>query len=150
MLRSKKLKPIVKLAGHREKSSARELHQSRESHALVQKRLDDLQLHRDNYAIILQEKAKKGINAAEFSRSQVFLAQIDEAIRQQKHILSSAQENLNHKTAGWKTSKMKQRVMENVTTRIEKEELNFREKNEQKELDDMVGLRFFKQQKPLK
>lgn len=149
MLRSKKIKPVVKLAGHREKHAARELNQSRESHALLQKRLSDLQQHRQHYASQLEKKARKGMNAMEFNRAQTFLSQIDTAIEQQRQHLASSQEVVNVKTAGWKSDKMKQRVMQNVSTRIEKEESTLREKNEQREVDDMIGLRFFKQQKPL-
>ncbi|HFB66975.1 MAG TPA: flagellar export protein FliJ [Aeromonadales bacterium] len=149
MLRSKKMKPVVKLAGHREKNAARELNQSRESHALQQKRLFDLQQHRQNYAKQIETKARKGMNAMEFARAQAFLAQIDTAIEQQRQHLVSSQEVVNVKTAGWKTDKMKQRVMQNVTTRIEKEESSLREKKDQREVDDIIGLRFFKQQKPL-
>ncbi len=148
MLRSKKLKPVIKLAGHREKQAARILSQSRQSHAELKNGLIDLERHRKSYARQLEARARKGMNAIAFRQAQKFLTQIDTAIEQQKQNLYCSQQVVKTKTAGWKTDKMKQRMMQNVNARIEKEELNVREKRAQRDLDDRVGRGFYQKTKP--
>jgi len=149
MLRSKKMKPVVKLAGHREQKSAKVLVQSKESLTQLENKLQTLMQHRDAYTLNLHEKAKKGIKAADYSRSQSFLSQIEEAIKQQQQLIRDSQATFNDNKAHWRNAKVKQQVMENVESRLLNEEKQNRNKENQKETDDLTSLRFLNKKAPL-
>lgn len=143
MLRSKKLKPVVKLAGHREQKSAKKLGQSKASLQQLQNKLQTLINHRDNYATNLQQKASTGMKAAEYARSQSFLAQIEDAIHQQKQLINASRMVVDDNKANWRTAKVKQQAIEKVESRLKKDEDQIREKQGQKEQDDLTNTRFF-------
>ncbi len=140
--RSDRLDPVVKLTDHREKSSAKELGKSRESHSHLEKRLEELLSYRQSYAEMLQKKAEQGIGSAEFCRYQEFLLQLDNAVEQQKNNIKQSSQTIQQKTTGWKNHRKKKQVMNKVASRIKKEELQIQEKQQQKESDDIASQAF--------
>ncbi len=143
MHKSERLKPVVKLANHKEKESARALAKAREQLQAAIKKMQDLNDYRDSYAQMLHSKGKTSISANELRRYQIFLSQLDEAIKQQEVSILEAENVVNSNIAGWKEKKMRHQIIGKVTNKIQKEELISEEKRQQKQIDDQTSLRFF-------
>lgn len=141
--RSKRLQPVVKLANHREKTSAKALGNARNQHSVNQKQLKDLLEYRESYAAMLQNKAEKGISSGDFCIYQNFLFQLDNAISQQKLTLSQSSDDIKQNVKGWKSSHIRQQAMENISNKIIGQEQQTAAKNQQKQLDDEVNQRNF-------
>ncbi len=147
MSRSERLKPVVKLAGHREKESATALAKARASLLSTQKRLQDLLDYRKSYSQMLQTKGQKRISASELCRYQSFLSQLDDATLQQQNLVIEAENAVEEHINGWKKTKMKHKIIGNVSQKIQKSEQTLKEKSQQKQIDDQTSLRFFNNQK---
>ncbi len=141
--RSDRLKPVVKLAGHREKTSAKVLGEARSQHSAHKNQLQDLLEYRESYAELLQNKAQQGISSSEFCIYQNFLFQLDNAIEQQKMTLNQSNQTVKENVKGWKTQHQKQQAMENMNQRIIKQESKADDKKQQKIADDEVNQRSF-------
>ena len=134
--RSKKFQPVVKLAGHRERTSAKELGNARNRHSANKNQLQDLLEYRESYAALLQNKAEKGISSGDFCIYQNFLIQLDNAISQQKLALTQSSETIKQNVRGWKNHHVKQQAMENMNKKLVHQELQADAKKEQKIADD--------------
>ncbi len=137
--RSDRLKPVVKLAEHREKKSAKILGQSRSNHSAQKNQLKDLLEYRESYALMLQQKAQQGISSGDFCLYQNFLEQLDQAIIKQKQTLSESSETIKNSVKGWKNQHQKQQAMEKMTHKLKQQEHKIYEKKQQREADDAVN-----------
>jgi flagellar FliJ protein len=139
--RSEKLQPVVKLAGHREKTSAKNLGNARSKHSANQNQLQDLLEYRESYSTLLQNKAEQGISSGDFCIYQNFLFQLDNAISQQKLALTQSSESIKQNVKGWKKDHIKQQAMNNMKQKLVGQELKSKAKNQQKQDDDEVNQR---------
>jgi len=145
--RSKRLQPVVKLAGHREKTSAKALGKARTQHSANQNQLQDLLEYRESYAALLQNKAEQGISSGDFCLYQNFLIQLDNAISQQKLTLSQSNETIKQNVKGWKTHHIKQQAMENMNQKILGRERQAADKSQQRQVDDELNQRNFSKER---
>jgi len=133
--RSQRLNPIVKLAGHKEKTSAKNLGKARNQHSAIKNQLQDLLEYRKSYADLLQNKAQQGISSGQFCLYQNFLVQLDNAIKQQRQSLTQSDETVKQNVKGWKNQHQKQQRMENMNQRIIKAENQASDKAQQRRTD---------------
>ncbi|PIP79946.1 MAG: flagellar export protein FliJ [Gammaproteobacteria bacterium CG22_combo_CG10-13_8_21_14_all_40_8] len=148
MSRTERLKPVVKLAGHKEKESASALAKAQDKLLQAQKRLQDIIDYRLNYSEMLQEKGKKSISANELCRYQSFFAQLDSALIQQQNAVQQAEFSVQEHINSWTKSKRKHQMIGKISQQIQQTEQIAKDKNEQKQMDDQASLQFFNKNKP--
>ena len=144
MVRSKRLKPIRKMAQDKEKAAAQALGQSLELQTTEQQKLTQLKQYRQEYLAEMMQKVATGINGASLQHYHHFLNKIDEAISQQDEVLCRCGEKLTASQGEWRDkrshAKAITQVMDKMSSR-ERKALDKKEANQNDELSTQAFLR---------
>jgi len=102
----------------------------------AQAKLDELEAYRTAYVRDFARRAESGMNGAGAREYQVFLSRLDEALRQQSHILAQARLQRSAELESWRNAARRASAVGNLASHWQEEERRVAEKVEQKESDE--------------
>ncbi len=136
MKKSKRLKPVVRVAESREQQAARALGTAQTRLAQAQQQLQELQCYRDDYRQGFQQAGAAGMGAAQLADYQQFLHKLGQAIEQQGQQIAQATQEVEAKRALWFASRGKVRMLDTVVARYQAIEEQQAARQEQREQDE--------------
>lgn len=136
MTKSKRLKPLAKLAKNGEDTAARALGECQQRFNEQQSRLDDLKSYRHDYVMQLKNASRSGLESGAMQRYQQFLAKIDEAIALQGQLVERTRQEYEEKNKQWSAARTKHKALDKAVTRHRTSELRQRERREQRQNDE--------------
>ena len=139
--RSKRIKPIHRLAANNEQEAARELGSALRQLEQGRDQLSQLQEYRREYLKQFSAQGSSGMNGAQLRDYQRFLDNIDRAINDQKQHIQVAEQACTVRKQEWQTRHQRSQVLENAINRFKNDELKETDKREQRELDDSLTSR---------
>jgi len=142
MKKSRRLKPVVRVAENREQQAARALGVAQTRLGQAQQQLEELQRYRDDYRQRFQQAGATGMGAAQLEDYQQFLHKLGQAIEQQGQQVVQATQEAEAKRALWFASRGKVRMLDTVVARyqaIEDQQASRREQREQDERSQRGG-----------
>ncbi len=142
MKKSRRLKPVVRVAEGREQQAARALGAARVRLGQVQQQLEELRRYHDDYRQRFQQAGATGMGAVQLADYQQFLHKLGQAIEQQGQQVAQARQEAEAKRALWFASRGKVRMLDTVVARyraIEEQQVLRREQREQDERSQRGG-----------
>ncbi len=139
MTRSKRIEPVVKLAENRENDAARALGESMQQLERQEQRLLELTSYRDEYARRFESHAGGGMEPARLRDFRAFLAQLNQAIDQQRAVVEKARRDSEQQRRLWLGEHTRAKALDKVVERYRREEHHEAERREQKLLDEFAG-----------
>ena len=139
--RSKRMKPIHRLAENNEQEAARELGGALRQLEQQRSQLTQLHAYRQEYMQQFSRQGCAGMNGAQLRDYQSFLENIDRAIHDQQQRILHAEKACSLKKQEWQTRHQRSQVLENAISRFEKDELKQADKRVQRELEDSINAR---------
>lgn len=136
MKRSKRMKPVVRVAENREQQAARALGAAQGRLAQAQQQLAELQHYRDDYRQRFQQAGATGMGAAQLADYQQFLHKLGLAIEQQSQQVAQARREVETRRTQWFTSRGKVRMLDTVVARYRAIEEQQAARQEQREQDE--------------
>jgi flagellar protein FliJ len=136
MTRSDRMAPVQKVLDKKEKDRARELGEVRARLAAAEAKLRDLEQYRQDYEQAFQQRAKVGQNVRALRDFQVFLARLDQAIQQQRQVVTTAQSDVGGHSSLWQSAARKAKAVDSVVDRWQGEERLAQDRRDQKETDE--------------
>lgn len=134
--KSQRMEPVAQVTARRKEDAAKALGESNQAVAEQEKRLADLRHYRDEYARYCQQKGGEGISSARFQELQLFMANLDAAIKQQQQAVEVAKQEQLRRQKGWQSAHNRNRAMDKVIDRYRDQERQEEDKREQKQLDE--------------
>ena len=128
---------VVKLARQEEEQQAREFENAKKELTHQTKLLHDLQHYYSDYEKNFTSK-NSGLRGFELSQKRDFLKNLADAQLNQKRQIDNAKLVVDHQTAVWRQKYLKRQTLENLVGRIRKQELQAKEKLEQKAIEEWV------------
>lgn len=142
MKKSRRLKPVVRVAEGREQQAARALGVAQARLGQVQQQQEELQRYRDDYRQRFQQAGAVGMGAVQLEDYQQFLHKLEQAIEQQGQQVALATQEVEAKRVLWFASRGKVRMLDTVVARyeaIEEQQVARREQREQDERSQRSG-----------
>ncbi len=142
MKKSRRLKPVVRVAEGREQQAARALGVAQTRLRQVQQQQEELQRYRDDYRQRFQQVGAMGMGAVQLGDYQQFLHKLEQAIEQQGQQVAQATQEVEAKRVLWFASRGKVRMLDTVVARyqaIEEQQVARREQREQDERSQRSG-----------
>ncbi|WP_282131863.1 flagellar export protein FliJ [Pseudoalteromonas aliena] len=144
-----KLHLLLKLENDKEETLRMSYLQANQNLQANQQKLRGLNDFRLEYTQQLHLKGQAGLSSEGFSQYHVFIAKIEEAIRQQGSTVNTVKQVVTQRKAIWLKQQIKAKA---VAKLIEKQKLKadvLIAKNEQKMLDEFASNQFFQRRKAL-
>ena len=142
MKRSSRIQPLKNLASRHEQQAARVLGQSRTQLGQQMNRLQELFSYREDYQQRFRREAEKGIAGAQMQTYQIFIQQLDEAIRQQRVQVEQAEKTCSTVSSQWRETHMRTQVLDKTIQKLQATENRQAEKISQRETDDLMNNRY--------
>ncbi len=142
MKKSRRLKPVVRVAEGREQQAARALGAARARLGEVQQQLEELRRYRDDYRQRFQQAGAVGMGAVQLADYQQFLHKLGQAIEQQGQQVAQATQEAEARRALWFASRGKVCMLDTLVARyqaIEEQQVSRREQREQDERSQRGG-----------
>ncbi len=136
MVPSDRLKPVHEVAEKREQSAARLFGEARRILKDQESRLDQLLMFREEYRERFDADLRGGMSASRLQEYQVFMAKLDQAIKQQQGAVELSRRESQLKKRHWQKKHVRTQAIGKAIDRFRKEELNQQERIEQKENDE--------------
>jgi flagellar FliJ protein len=136
MTRSERMEPVKQVFGKAEKERARELGDAQRRLTDAEARLNELANYRGEYLGAFRKRAEDGTSVRALRDFQVFLARLDEALRQQESIVAAAREQAAGSRRNWQGAARQVKAVESVVDRWQHAEVRALERHEQKESDE--------------
>jgi flagellar FliJ protein len=136
MKRSQRMAVVQKVVDDQEQRRAKALAASEQLVLEGEAKLAELEAYRTNYLRDFSSRAGSGMNAASARDYQVFLARLDDALRQQMQVVASAKAQRDNERRNWQNAAQRADAVDHmmgVWTTAERQEL---ERHEQKETDE--------------
>lgn len=144
-----KLDLLLKIENDKEENLRMSYLQANQNLQSNQQKLQGLNNFRLEYSQQLHLKGKSGLSSAGFGQYHVFIAKIEEAIRQQASTVNTAKQVVTQRKTLWLKQQIKAKA---VAKLIENQKLKanaLMAKNEQKMLDEFSANQFFQRRKAL-
>lgn len=142
MNRSNRLKIVEKLAKQREDQAAQALGQIRQQIEVETNRLDELVNYRQEYLDYLDKEAVNGISMQQWRRTQGFIDQLADLMVRQQSALHQWQQREQQVLEKWQLLYQRRKNIGQFIEKISIEEVIAADKQEQKQLDELVNQRF--------
>jgi len=134
--KSKRFQPLARIAANKEMLSAKELGEANNNLIFQKNKLADLMQYREEYVLSFKQQGEKGMDGSQLQTYQKFLANIDNAVVQQKGLISTAETACEKQKKSWRSQHTKTKIMDNVIDNYKKDEKNQEHKQEQKDNDE--------------
>jgi len=134
--KSKRFQPIARIAANNEMASAKELGLANNNLTIQKNKLTDLIQYREEYIKSFKQQGQKGMDGSQLHTYQKFLENIDNALVQQRSLITAAESACETQKQFWRTQHTKTKIMDNVINNHIKDEKQQLNKQEQKENDE--------------
>jgi flagellar FliJ protein len=135
--RSKRLRKLVDIARDEERRVGQTVGQLQARLRASMDQLGELNAYRESYAA--KSRLPSSGSAAHWHDYQSFLSKLDVALRTQQQAVRDAQRAAEVARQRWIEKRQRVETLSKVWNRSRSEEMNARERLEQKRLDDLVG-----------
>lgn len=139
MTKSKRFKPIVKLAESKEQQAAQVFGKSQQVLTAHELRLNELKTYRAEYMESFMSAGGQGISIAHMRNYRTFLGNLDKAIAQQETIVTESSTAMNKDKSQWFESLSRKKALCKVVDKYKYQEQRKDARNEQKEADDRTS-----------
>jgi flagellar FliJ protein len=136
MAPSDRLKPVHNVAERREQTAAKLFGDAQRILKDQESRLEQLLMFQTEYRERFDADMRGGMSATRLQEYQVFMAQLDKAIKQQEAAVEMSRRESNRKKKHWHEKHVRTQAIGKVIDRFRKEENHQQERVEQKESDE--------------
>jgi len=136
MRTSKRLQVVERVADEHERRRAQSLATSERRVSECESKLKELEGYQANYARDFNALAARGIGGARLREFQGFLARLEEAVRQQRDVLSRARVERDAERRSWQQAAQRAEIVGQVVKRRQGEERLAADRQEQRETDE--------------
>jgi flagellar protein FliJ len=136
MTRSGRMKPVQEVVGAAERHEAKQLASSEEKLAACEHKLDELRQYEHDYREGFNARATAGMGGHGLREYQLFLARLNEAIRQQNKIVLAARAECETQREHWRAAARQHKAVEHVVEVWRGEERRHAERREQRDTDE--------------
>lgn len=136
MTKSKRFKPIAKLADSKEQHAAQILGKSQQILNTHQQRLTELKTYRAEYVDGYMLAGGQGMSIDHMRNYRFFLENLDKAIAQQEAVVAESSQLMNQDKSQWFDSLSRKKVLDKVIDKYKHQERKEGAKKEQREIDD--------------
>ena len=136
MKKTERIGMVRRVVDDIERRKAETLAACEKSVLAAQAKLDELEAYRAAYVRDFARRAESGMSGAGAREYQMFLSRLDEALRQQSHILAQARLQRGAELENWRNAARRASAVGNLATHWQAEERQVAEKIEQKESDE--------------
>ncbi|VAW77412.1 hypothetical protein MNBD_GAMMA15-2058 [hydrothermal vent metagenome] len=136
MSRSKRMKPVQRVAQNREQTAVQKLGQSQQYLDAQRAKLEELCSYRDQYSESFKTTSGQGLDANRLQDFRVFLSRLNEAIRQQETIIVQCTSQHEQTRQQWVETRSHHQAIDKVIERYRSEEQKMENRREQKEQDE--------------
>lgn len=138
MTRTKKLAPVVKHVDKKEQMALQAVAFSQQQLQNQTQRLQQLKDYKQEYASRHTSEPQASYSAVQFQEFNRFLAQLDDTIVQQHHVVEMAEREVEIKRQNWQLTRSRSDAMHKVVDRLQASEQKLEEKTEQKIMDEFA------------
>ncbi len=138
MTKSKRLKPVAKIAENKERDAARMLGDCQRVLKEHEARLEELITYRQEYTEHFQQLGKEGLPAGKAHEYRAFLHQLNLSIENQRERVESTQQELEEKKRYWTTVRSRAKALEKVVSNHIQQETRLEARKEQRESDEQA------------
>ncbi len=139
MTRTQRIKPVQRLVDDRERDLARTVAQHRHKLATAEAKLGELTRYRADYHAGFQKEVAAGSSGLRLRDYRLFLARLDDAIRQQELAVARARSELEAETQRWHESLRKSKALGVVVDKWRGEERRAADRQDQIETDERAS-----------
>jgi len=136
MSRSKRMKPVQRVAETREQTAVQKLGESQQYLDAQRAKLGELRGYRDQYSESFRTSGGQGLDANRLQDYRVFLARLNEAIRQQEDILAQCASDHEQTRQQWIQTRSHHQAIDKVIEHYRSVEQKTQDRQEQKEQDE--------------
>lgn len=136
MKRLQRLGAVRGVMHEAERRQATRLAEDQRRMKAAEQRLQELQRYREDYAHQLASRCAAGISALALRDYQIFIARLDDAIRQQQQIICRLGAELEFERGRWQEAAVRLKSVSTVIERWESQERTFAERAVQSESDE--------------
>jgi len=136
MKKSKRIKPIIRIAENSEHKAAIELGRAQSQLRENLNRLQELLSYEQEYRARFEDTGRRGVSIQTLHGFRSFLEKLETAIEQQKQAVKVAQDLVTHQQKKWFASRDKLKIYGNVEDKFLSEEIRQEERQEQNESDE--------------
>ncbi len=136
MTRSKRMKPVVKVAEGREQAAARVMGEAQRQLQAQEDKLQELITYRAQYTEQFQVSGGAGLGAARLQDYRVFLSRLNQAIEQQHVRIAQCQQDCERQRSNWMATRTRSQALDKVVERYQREERRADDRREQNETDE--------------
>jgi len=136
------LQPLLELMQNRTDEATRHLGKLISAEQNARSRLEMLEQYRAEYADKLRDAIAQGLTRQVLANYQDFLGRIDEAIGQQREMLSQSEAGTRRGQEHWKQQNTRLKAIGTLATRHETRERQRENKQEQKLLDEFSARKY--------
>jgi len=134
--RAQRMAVVQKVVDDQERQRAKALAASEQRVAEAETKLAELEAYRANYLRDFSSRAGGGMNAARARDYQVFLARLEEALRQQAQILERAKSQRDTERRNWQGAATRADAVDHMVKVWDTADRKDLERHEQKESDE--------------
>lgn len=139
MTRTQRIQPVQRVVDDREKESAKAVALARAKLAEAEAKLAELGRYREDYHRGFQKEAAGGASGLRLRDFRLFLARLDEALRQQQQLVLRARGEVEHQTRLWIESQRRAKALGIVVDKWRGEERRAAERQDQRETDERAA-----------
>jgi len=141
--RANKLQPLASLAKQNEHSAAR-LHGSVLNELKKQEtQLEELITYRDQYLESFSSAGRTGLSAIQLQDYRVFLRRLDDAIQQQKQLVTNGLNESETSKQHWLEKRNKSKMVNKVVDSRKQKAIKHKQRLEQRELEDRPQVKMY-------
>lgn len=141
MSRADRLQPVQNLADDAERRAALRVATAERNQREAESKLSDLERYVEDYERQYTERAANGIGVTELRDYQAFLARLNDAIRQQRAIVSRARSESDAERVRWQDAAKRAKALDHVADKWRDEERRVADRREQNEIDERALLK---------
>jgi len=145
--RSDRFKPIHNIALQREDIAAQTLGKIQRELSKHHLKLSELMEYYEEYRSRFNEQAAKGMSIIQVQSYQKFISQLEIAIAEQKKHINRVAEACDSSRVTWTAERQKSQVLEKVMQRYQKQEQQIKNRQEQRQADELVANRYWHNKK---
>lgn len=141
MTRTDRLRPVVQHTDKREQEALQEVAKYQGMLEIEESRLEELRQYKVEY-LNDQQQDMRVYSALELQELNRFLDQLDETIARQEVVIGQRRDELEKRRTIWKAVRVEAKAMQKAVEKLQRQETRVRDRNEQKELDDITQTNF--------
>lgn len=139
MTRSKRIRPVVKLAENSEHDAAVSLGTSRKKLQDAEHKLAELIQYREEYNQQFNQSGGQGLRGVNINEYRLFLGRLNTAIEQQQLFIEQTRLEAEQQKQAWLGKRVRAQALGKVEDKYKRQEAREQDKREQKEMDEYAS-----------